>query len=97
MRIVSSALLTLTFSMSVRVTAMAFSVARGRSSWIHEQCSRMFAISQWKGLSPEASVTRRNVRSCMCGEHAATTTPVRPLPAIASAISVWPGSEHMYL
>ena len=50
-----------------------------RSSWIHEQCSRMLAISQWNGLRPDAAVTRRNVFSCMCGEQAATTTPGQPL------------------
>ncbi len=97
MRIVSSGALALTFSTSVRVIAIALRVACSRSSWIHEHCSRMLAISQRKGFSPAAEVTLRNVRSCMCGEHAATTTPVSAFAAIASRTRVCPGSEHMYL
>ncbi len=52
MRIVSSGTLCLTFSAIVRAVSIALTVAASRSSWIHEQCSRMLAISQRNGLSP---------------------------------------------
>ena len=76
MRMVSSGRLCLTFSTMVRARSIAFGVASARSSWIHEQCSRMLAISHRKGLRPACEQARRKVFSCMCGEQAATTTPV---------------------
>jgi len=33
----------------------------------------------------------------MCGEHAATTTRVRPSSAMSFSISSWPVEEHMNL
>jgi len=41
----SNGRLCLTFSTIVRAMSIALSVAASRSSWIHEQCSRMLAIS----------------------------------------------------
>ena len=81
----------------VRAMSIALGVASALSSWIHEQCSRMFAISQRNGLRPALRAARRKVFSCMCGEQAATTTPVRSCSSMACLTSAWPGSEHMYL
>ncbi len=96
-RIGSRGLLRLTFSTIVRTMSMAFSVASPRSSWTQEQCSRMLAISHMYGLSPAYRQALRNVFSCMCGEQAATTTPVRLFSSMALRTRFWPGSEHMYL
>ena len=97
MRIVCSGLLCLTFSTMVRAVSIALAVACSRSSWIQEQCSRMLAISTRNGLRPACAAARRKVFSCMCGEQAQTTTPVRALSSMAFLMSCWPGSEHMYL
>ncbi len=96
-RIVSRGAFRFTFSTMDRQASMALSVAFSRSSWIHEQCSRMFAISARKGFSPSEATARRKVFSCMCGEQAATTTPSSFFSRIASLTRAWPGSEHMYL
>ena len=93
----SSGLLCLTFSMIVRPMSMALAVASSLSSWIQEQCSRMLAISHMNLLRPAWSAARRKVFSCMCGEQAAMTTPVRLFSSIAFLTRAWPGSEHMYL
>ena len=95
--IVSSGRLCLTFSTIVRPMSMALAVASSLSSWTQEQCSRMLAISHMNGLRPAWSAARRKVVSCMCGEQAAMTTPVRLLSSMAFLTSCWPGSEHMYL
>ncbi len=97
MRMLSSGRLCLTFSTIVRAMSIALGVASALSSWIHEQCSRMLAISHMKGLSPAPAQARRKVFSCMCGEQAATTTPVSWCSSIALRTSACPGSEHMYL
>ena len=97
MQMVSRGTLRFTFSTMVRPMAMAFSVAFSLSSWIQEHCSRTFAISHRKGLRPAPKAARRNVFSCMWGEHAATTTPVMHFSAMDCLMRAWPGSEHMYL
>ncbi len=84
-----------TFSTIARAMRIALSVVSG-PSWTHEHPSRMFAISRRYGLSPASSAARRNVVSCIEGEQAATTTPVRRWSPIAFLIMSWPGSEHMY-
>jgi len=76
---------------------MAFSVVTSPFSCTQEQCSRRLAISHRYGLRPASATALRKVGSCMRGEQAATTTPVRLCSMIAFLIMFWPGSEHMYL
>ena len=76
---------------------LAFSVASSLSSVTQEQCSRRLAISHRYGFSPASATALRKVGSCMRGEQAATTTPVRLCSLMASLIMLCPGSEHMYL
>ena len=83
MWMLSSGRLCLTFSTMVRAMSMALAVASPRSSWIQLQCSRMLAISHMNLLRPAWSQARRKVFSCMCGEQAATTTPVRSFSSMA--------------
>jgi hypothetical protein len=77
--------------------SMALLVVASLFSWTQEQCSRILAISQRKGFNPASAQARRKVGSCMRGEQAATTTPVRFFSLMAFLIICWPGSEHMYL
>ena len=90
-------LLSATLARAMSTRSSAFSVASSRLSWTQEHCSRMLAISTMYGFSPSASTQPRNVGSCRLGEHAATTIRSSPCSSIASAISLCPGSEHMYL
>src|SRR5512133_981475 len=89
--------LSFTFSTCVLTISTAFLVVRSFFSCTQEQCSLRFAISQRNGFNPASEHAFLKVGSCILGEHAATTTPVRLCSLTASLIRVWPGSEHMYL
>ena len=86
----------LTFAIAVRTRTSAFSVASSLSLWIHEQCSRMLAISTMYGFSPASSAALRKVASCIRGEQEPMTTAVRLYSLIAFLTSCCPFSEHMY-
>ncbi len=80
----------------ILMMSLAFAVAfSGSFMWIHEDCSRMLAISKTNGFNPPAAVAFLKVGSCRRGEHAATTTASRLCSLIASLILDWPGVEHM--
>ena len=93
----NSGLFRFTFSTIIETRSVAFSVVASPLACTHEQCSRRFAISQRNGFNPVSAHVLRNVGSCMRGEHAATTTPVRFFSLIAWRMRFCPGSEHMYL
>jgi hypothetical protein len=83
--------------MAARTMCLAFSVASTGSSVTHESCSRMLAIWKRNWLRPPSATALRKVGSCMVGEQAATTTRLMPSSLMSSWMSIWPGSEHMYL
>ncbi len=85
------------FSTASFIASIALLVFNSLSSPIHEQCSRILAISKKYRFSPAFSTVRRNVSSCIRGEQAATTTRSSFSRLIASLISSWPGSEHVYM
>ena len=63
--------------------------------WIHEHCSRMFAISSIYGFSPAAAHVLRKVCSCIRGEHEQMTTPVSRCSSMAARIMSCPLWEHI--
>ena len=83
-----------TRSMPMSTRSIALSVAISLSSWIHEHCSRMFTMSIRYGFRPPSATARRNVGSCMRGEHEAMTTRVRPFSWMAFLIASCPGCEQ---
>ena len=86
-----------TFATAIRTRSLALSVPCFFSyRWIHEQCSRMLAISKRYLLRPPRSTVARKVGSCSRGEQEATTIRLRSCSAIMSSIVSWPGSEQVY-
>ncbi len=52
-----------TRSTAAATISAAFAVARVRSGWTQEHCSRILAISHWKGFRPARAAARRKVGS----------------------------------
>src|SRR5208337_5430929 len=78
----------------ILMMSCAFSVAlTGSFMWIHEDCSRILAISNMNGFRPPAADAFLKVGSCRRGEQAATTTASRLCSLMAVLIFSWPGVE----
>jgi hypothetical protein len=86
----SNGAFSITLDTAPDTTAFDFAVATALSECTHETCSRIEANSTKYGFKPAFFAAVRNVFSCKCGEHAATTTRVSPSSLMSFSINSCP-------